>query len=205
MMKQLRVRILSVAIIASAAAASVMPLNSLFAQSGTRTVPQGSMQGSGTSQVQSSNRIQSSSPTQMAQPRASFEERLWDWLQKSQYRNWAPPAGQSGEAIPGENPHGALVKLYANRTAVANAETLPNGSVIIKENFGPDGTTLMAVTLMYRTQGFDPEHGDWYWAKYEADGRVSQMNGMPIAGKVGMCIECHGSAEGNDYSFTNDR
>jgi hypothetical protein len=79
--------------------------------------------------------------------------------------------------------------------------------MIVKENFGPDGTTVMAVTIMYRTKSFDPEHGDWYWAKYDPDGQVSRMNGMAVAGKVSMCMECHGhaSAAGSDFAFSNDR
>ncbi|MEY3175529.1 MAG: cytochrome P460 family protein [Planctomycetaceae bacterium] len=141
----------------------------------------------------------------VTQAKAPFEQQFWNWLQSSQYRNWAPPAGVSGDAYAGQSPHGAMVKLYANRMAVANAGSLPNGSVIVKENFGPDGTTLMAVTVMYRNVGYDPEHGDWYWAKYEADGQPSRMDGMVVAGKVGMCIECHSSAGGNDFTFANDR
>ena len=33
----------------------------------------------------------------------------------------------------------------------------------------------MAVTVMYRTKGYNPEGGDWYWAKYNPDGTIAQM------------------------------
>lgn len=135
----------------------------------------------------------------------TFEEKLWNYLQTAQYRNWAPLPGTSADAFAGQQPHGAMVKVYANRTAAGNPDQLPHGSIIIKENLGPDGKALMAVTLMYRVPNYDAANGDWYWAKYEPDGAVSQMNGMKIAGKVGMCVECHSSAGGNDYSFSNDR
>jgi len=141
-------------------------------------------------------------PRQQQQP---FEEKLWNWIQSAQYKNWAPMPGQSDDAYPGESPHGEKLKLYVNRIAAGNPKQLPLGSLLIKENYGADGQTLMAVTVMYRSRGFDPEHGDWYWAKYEADGRVATMKGMPVAGRVGMCIECHTAAGGGDYSFANDR
>ncbi|MBL8820441.1 MAG: cytochrome P460 family protein [Planctomyces sp.] len=178
--------------------------DSVFGQSGTRSRASSGQQPGAESERtragQSGTRQNAESST-----KAPYETRLWNWLQQAQYRNWAPPAGVTGEAYAGQSPHGDMVKLYANRTAVATADSLPVGSMIVKENFGPDGTTLMAVTLMYRVEGFDPEHGDWYWAKYEADGQVSRMDGMAVAGTVGMCIDCHSSAAGNDYSFANDR
>lgn len=57
---------------------------------------------------------------------------------------------------------------------------------------------------MYRTKDYDPAHQDWYWVKYEPDGRVSQMGGMPVGGKVSMCIDCHAGAGGGDFAFAND-
>lgn len=190
----------------------VWTISPLSAQSGSRvpvrSSPQGTIQrtppGSGT---------QSGSPTQQggAQRPARtastepFEVRLWNWLQQAQYRNWGPLPGRPADAYAGQEPHGAMVKIFANRTAAGSPDALPHGSIIVKENYGADGQSLMAVTVMYRVQNFDPEHGDWYWAKYEPNGQVSRMEGMAVAGKVGMCIDCHGSAGGNDYAFANDR
>jgi hypothetical protein len=161
------------------------------AQSGTRTSPQ---------------RAQPPA-TQPSAPRAEvpFEDRFWHYLQQAQYRHWAPLPGIPGEAYEGHSPHGEKVKLYANRTAAAGGNTFPSGSILVKENFDATGTKLMAVTVMYRSQGYSPESGDWYWTKYEADGSVATMDGMRIAGRVGMCIDCHRSAGGNDFVFANDR
>ena len=130
---------------------------------------------------------------------------MWDWLQKAQYKNWAPLPGITADAYKGQEPHGAALRLYVNRTAAGNPSELPHGSILVKENYAPDAKTLMATTVMYRSKGYDPEHGDWFWAKYEPDGRVARMNGMSVAGRVEMCIECHGGASGGDYSFGNDR
>jgi hypothetical protein len=54
----------------------------------------------------------------------------------------------------------------------------------------------MAVTPMYRMKGFNPEGGDWYWAKYGADGSVMK------SGKVEGCIQCHSVQKAKDWIFT---
>ena len=138
-----------------------------------------------------------------------YEERFWDYLKSVEYKNWAPGPGQNGDFYPGESPHGAFLKMYLNRTAIADAENLlPHGSVVIKENYGPDKKTLMAITVMFRSKGYDPEHNDWYWVKYMPDGTVAKAppdkGSMKLAGKVKGCIMCHGDADGDDFAFIND-
>jgi Cytochrome P460 len=140
-----------------------------------------------------------------SQPSRTFEERFWTWLKDAQYKNWAPMPGKNGDFYPGNSPHGKFVKLYMNRTACSDPKNFPHGSILIKENYGPDKKTLMAVTVMFRTKGYDPKNNDWYWAKYDTDGRVSKMKGMPIAGRVMMCAKCHSGADGKDYVFANDK
>ena len=66
----------------------------------------------------------------------------------------------------------------------------------------------MAVTVMYRMEGYNPEQYDWYWAKYNPDGSVAkapaEKGGMVLAGKVKGCIACHDNTEGDDFAFFND-
>ena len=85
---------------------------------------------------------------------------------------------------------------------------LPAGSILVKENYGKDGKTLMAVTVMYHSKGYDPQHHDWYWIKYMPDGKVAKTppdkGSRPIYGRFASCINCHGDAEGGDYSYAND-
>lgn len=38
----------------------------------------------------------------------------------------------------------------------------------------------------------------------EKQGSAKTDDGMQIAGKVKSCIDCHASAKGDDYLFTND-
>lgn len=169
----------------------------VWAQSGSRG--SGSRPSGGVTGSQSQSR--SGTSTRVDEP---FEVRFWNYLQQAQYRNWAPLAGQTDGFYPGNSPHGEKVKLYANRSAAAHADDSPFGSILVKENYDASGKSLMAITVMYRSKGFDPENGDWVWTKFEPDGEVSVMNGMKLTGKVGMCAQCHKSAEGGDFIFAND-
>ena len=138
------------------------------------------------------------------QPSPSFEKKFWDFLQNARYKNWAPWPGQNGDFYKGESPHGAFLKMYIDRTAASDPKNLPHGSIIIKENYGPDKKTLMAITIMYRSKGYDSEHRDWYWVKYDPNGNVAMKGNMRLAGKVAGCIECHSGAHGDDFLFAND-
>lgn len=172
---------------------------SAWAQSGSRSYPGGS--GARTYPGRGSRAV----PAQPRRPQ-SFEAKFWNYLTGSQpaYRNWAPWPGTRADIYPGQSPHGAFLKMYVNRPVAGDPKNLPYGSIIVKENYGKDRTTLMAVTVMYRAKGYDPAHHDWYWIKYNPDGTVARKGNMPIAGRVSTCINCHSGAGGNDFSFSND-
>ncbi len=144
-------------------------------------------------------------------PKETFESKFWNYLLsgKPAYRNWAPFPGQPAGMYEGQSPHGAYLKMYVNRVAAGNPENPPSGSIIIKENYGKDKKTLMAVTVMYRKTGYDPDHHDWYWVKYQANGLVArtppEKGSKPISGRFKSCIDCHADAEGGDYLFANDK
>lgn len=101
----------------------------------------------------------------------------------------------------GDDPHGMLLTTRVNEAAsrgieamrAGDADDLPFGAVVVKENFTPD-SALAALTVMYKREGYDPEHNDWFWMKRLADGTVE------AAGRVESCIECHGRrAADQDY------
>jgi len=138
------------------------------------------------------------------QGRPSFEARFWNYLQSAKYQNWAPAPGQDGNLYAGKSPHGAFLKVYLNRKAITNMDGMPNGAIVVKENYAPDKKMLGAVTVMYRSTGYDAEHGDWYWVKYNPDGTVAMKGDMRLAGKLNACINCHAGADGDDYLFVND-
>lgn len=124
---------------------------------------------------------------------------VYDYITKTNpYQNWSLFPGKGG-LYEGKHPHGALLTSYVNEVALNGINnkvgTLADGAIIIKENYMPD-KTLGAVTVMYRVKGYDPDAGDWFWAKYGADGSIAKE------GKVVGCIGCHTAAIGNDWVFT---
>lgn len=186
----------------------------VHAQSGTRTTfPQNTyrqgqviqsrpvqggtvIQGSAT---QGSTTVQGSA-TQSVRAPETFESKFWRFLKDARFREWAPVAGTTGDAYEGQSPHGAMLKMYLNRRAAGRPSELPAGSVIVKENYGPDGKTLMAITTMYRPKNYK----GWYWTKYDPNGSVATKDGKRLAGKVQGCIDCHSGAAGDDFVFFND-
>ena len=115
------------------------------------------------------------------------------------YQKWALFPG-TVKFYKGQHPHGALLTTYVNDVALSGIKqkvgTLAHGSIIVKENYMPD-KTLGAVTVMYRVDGYNQDAGDWFWAKYNADGSIAKE------GKVAGCIGCHTAAIKNDWIFTS--
>ena len=140
----------------------------------------------------------------IAPAKETFESKFWRYLNDARFREWAPVSGTSGDAYEGQSPHGAMLKMYLSRKAAGLPDKLPEGSVIVKENYGPDGKTLMAITTMYKPRNYDKDGTGWYWTKYNPDGSVATKDGKRLAGKVQGCIECHSGAGGGDYAFFND-
>lgn len=119
-------------------------------------------------------------------------------LKKQDYRkNWKYFPGKQA-LYKGQAPHGAFLTTYVNETARGalenKAKTLPHGSILVKENYTPE-KKLAAVTVMYKASGYNPEHGDWFWLKETAAGKVQ------ASGKVASCQACHDQSK-RDYIMT---
>ncbi len=118
------------------------------------------------------------------------------WTDK--YRRWPKWPGKK-RYYKGAHPHGALLTTRVTRDAKKVIKKkkgiFDNGAIIVKENYMPD-KTLAAITVMYKVPGYNPEAGDWFWAKYKPDGTVEK------AGKVKGCIDCHRDKADNDWVFT---
>jgi len=116
----------------------------------------------------------------------------------SPYQDW-PLFPGTKKLQEGKHPHGALLTTYVSPSALSAIQErqgqLPVGAFIVKENYMPD-QTLGAITIMYRVKGYNPAAGDWFWAKYSADGDIA------ASGKVDGCINCHTAAIQNDWVFT---
>ncbi|MBW6503228.1 cytochrome P460 family protein [bacterium] len=127
---------------------------------------------------------------------------LWGYLTKVKYQESFTLWPGKGKLYKGTEPHGALLTTYVNKTALdaikGKKGTMPAGAIVVKENYMPD-KKLAAITVMYKVTGYNPEGGDWFWAKYTPDGKI-EAEGK--SGMANMCIGCHGKAKGNDFLFT---
>jgi hypothetical protein len=124
---------------------------------------------------------------------------LWNHMKGVDYsKKWQMWPGKTA-FYQGTEPHGVLLTTYVNGPALKAIKTkkgvLPNGAIIAKENYSSE-KKLMAITVMYKVAGFNPEARDWFWVKYLPDGKIE------AEGKVKMCIECHAKAKRNDYVTT---
>jgi hypothetical protein len=120
------------------------------------------------------------------------------WGEMDGYEAWASFAGHEGMEL-GLGPHGKFVTTTINDVAAADPAALAPGSIVVKGNYATeDPSSLEALTVMKIIPGYDPENGDWYWARYTPKGEMTH------AGKVSMCIDCHFDADGEDFIFLND-
>jgi hypothetical protein len=125
---------------------------------------------------------------------------VWAHMQDAGYRSWALWP-EKGRLYTGGEPHGMLLTTYINDLAAqalaGTATRMPAGAVIVKENYMPD-STLAAITIMYKSPGYNPEHNDWFFIKRLADGTVE------ASGRLAGCQGCHGARRDNDYILTAD-
>jgi len=130
-------------------------------------------------------------------------EALWAHLGDESYAgDWALWPGK-GELYEGAEPHGARLTTYVSPAAADAFETdaaaMPYGAIVVKENYSADGV-LQAITVMYKVADYNPDAGDWFWARYLPDGSVDGAGAL--AGTPASCIECHSSAAENDFLRT---
>lgn len=129
------------------------------------------------------------------------------WAAMEGHESWGSFEGLEGLQASGA-PHGEFVEFYINDIAAGDTAGLPNGSIILKKNYGSEDTSsLGALTAMQKVDGYSPDAGDWFWVKYLPDGSVDvNPDGIPLAGRVGLgtdtaCIGCHKSEA--DFVFVN--
>ncbi len=131
---------------------------------------------------------------------------MWAHIQGVDYRaNWTLWP-EKGQFYVGGEPHGMLLTTYMNDVALealnAQAGSMPDGAIVIKENYMPD-STFAAVTVMYKRSGYNAEHNDWFFTKHLPSGVLDTMpNGMDMEGRLAGCQNCHLGVKANDYLFT---
>ena len=133
---------------------------------------------------------------------------VWSYLQDAGYTSaWQHWPGKD-PYYTGQEPHGMLLATYLNDVAyealMGDAQQMPEGSIIVKENYTPD-STLAAVTVMYKVARYNPDHNDWFWTKHTADGSLDTTpDGMAMEGRLAGCQNCHGAQRQNDYVLTGN-
>jgi hypothetical protein len=140
----------------------------------------------------------------------ALADSLWAMVSDEQtgYLTWKTWGEADVEMKEGISPHGAYLKTYVSPDAAPAADSIPYGTIIVKENYMAD-TTLGPITVMWRIEGYDPDNFDWFWAKYQPNGILdTNPQGVKLAGRVAKgadqgCIACHSQAKGNDFAFTN--
>ena len=100
--------------------------------------------------------------------------------------------------------HGSYVpdtpeqKTYANNHALeSTTHPLNNGAMVAKYNLSP-ANEIKAISIMYKSKGYNPSAGDWFWVEYDPDGKILKE------GKVETCIKCHSAAADRDYLLAHD-
>lgn len=132
-------------------------------------------------------------------PEASGSE-LWQYMEDENYQNnWQLFPGTE-ELYEGTEPHGARLTIYVNDIAydavMSGTTPLPDGAIVVKENYMPD-STLAAITTMFKVDGYSSAHNDWFWLRNNAEGVID------AEGRVDGCQNCHEQASATDYVFTD--
>ncbi|MBW1814033.1 MAG: cytochrome P460 family protein [Deltaproteobacteria bacterium] len=123
---------------------------------------------------------------------------LWKYITKeSPYTKWSFWPDHKG-IQKGRAPHGPLHKVYVNDKALNSSRPpVKYGSIAVKENYGKD-KELKAITVMYKVSGYNPDAGDWFWAKYSPAGKADKF------GKPKGCVDCHGTRAANDFILVHE-
>ncbi|MCF6158775.1 MAG: hypothetical protein E3K32_09425 [wastewater metagenome] len=155
-------------------------------------------------------------PPEMVKEESKAEDianTLWTTIQNEDYREkWNMWPGKKA-FYPGTGPtepHGILLTTYVNdiaHDAIVNKKgQMPYGSTIIKENYTKN-RRIISITVMQKREGYAPAKHNWFWAQYTPGGKVMivEEHGRTIksAGEIGICINCHGKQQNNDYIFTS--
>lgn len=137
-------------------------------------------------------------------------DKIWNTMESEDYQKSWKMWPKKEAFYKGREPHGALLTTYVNDPAykaIVNKEKqMPDGAIIIKENYTPN-KELTSIMVMNKRENYGSEVNDWYWVQYEPNGEVMTMEKedetVTLAGKVEDCIDCHGKKINNDYLYTS--
>lgn len=93
------------------------------------------------------------------------------------------------------------------RTGKVLVKKMYQGENISEEQVAdqPDRNLAIVAVMFKREAGYDAEHDDWFYVRYDAKGKPTAPKGVPFAGRVPKCITCHQAAPGNDFIYSYTR
>jgi hypothetical protein len=118
------------------------------------------------------------------------------WSEISGYDSWEQLAPWTG-IQPSTDVHGDYVQIWANTTAAATVQAaaggdMPDGAITVKEGYSDEaGTSITAITVMKKISGYDSANGDWFYARYTADGTLTAAG----ESAAGSCAGCHAAGQ----------
>ena len=121
-------------------------------------------------------------------------EALWKYITETDpYTKWGQWPDFAG-VVKSNSPHGPFVRVFVNKIGLGMTKPpAPQGMIEVKEGLDKDNK-IRNITVQYKVgNGYNPDGGDWFWAKYSPEGKAD------AAGKVGGCIRCHKGGGDNDY------
>lgn len=121
---------------------------------------------------------------------------LTSFLKEGKFRDWTV---RQSVPIDSVSAHASKTQTFFNDTAATAAKAgivpLPKGSVLVKDIFESDGTTLHAQAVMAKVE--DGTRGDtWVWFEGTLPGLPNPFYGRGLS----TCTGCHGS--GSDFVRT---
>ena len=129
-------------------------------------------------------------------PDALLAEELFEAI--SSYRDWPQHPDFAGVQV-SDAGHGPTVQLWLNTLAseaLVAGDGVPDGGILVKEGYGDEVVgDLSVVTVMWKRDGYDPDHADWFWARFDPE-----TDEATHAGQESACYSCHESLdEDGDY------
>jgi hypothetical protein len=100
----------------------------------------------------------------------------------------------------GKSPHGEVQIWYSKDLKDLLGKPsfkAPVGAVAIKPF--KKGEMAGIAIMIKKDPGYDPRNNDWAYEMRTPDGKVQEQKGMPMSGKIDMCISCHIIAPVSDY------